>query len=446
MMAAALAYIPTWRGDETLYSWVAGFHAVFGNGSSRDTGALFFTAEHACREHDAPANLHRFVEVTNGHLGDALTLLRTRCPLGLYFPFLSENRRRLMQNMAQGAGVASWRALFGMAATSLTTAGGLRFCDACVRDDLATWGLPRWRLPHQLSGSWMCTQHRRMLIELPSVSSKWAIPTDTYRTIQLRLSGVHEEESIYRIAKLAQHVHSATALDIDTIRQVTHVGLRERGIVKWTHGLDREQLSKWFAETPLANWLKFQGDSQSKLASGQWIHDLLRNRRGHHPVKWMLLWCSLFSDDDEDRLVHRFVHPHTAPYWRPDGQGCLWETCDSTVPPAIQQLIEKSPTLEAAAHLLGMSSIALRKKLLALGVRAGDFRQLDSFGRRREKAIGRVRDYIDQHPGCGRSDIHAHCKTAVSWIQKNEPALYHQLVSQVQTKSRSQLTLCFEQR
>ncbi|WP_462389797.1 TniQ family protein [Acidovorax sp. Q11] len=365
-MATALAYLPSWRGDETLYSWAAGFHAVLGNGSARDTGALLFDAEHACREHDAPSNLHRFVELTNGSLGDVHTLLRTRCPLSLYFPFLSKERRKLMHDKVLGSGIANWRVHFGMPASSLGAANTLRFCDDCVREDLATWGLPRWRLPHQLVGSWMCTQHHRMLRGVQAMSSKWAIPTDRCSTAQPQAPGDLCAESIYRLAQFVECVRHARALDIDAIRQATLTGLRERGIARWTHPLDRELLARWFVGTPLASWLKIQGDSRNALASGNWIYGLLRNRRENHPIKWMLLWCSLFSEQEGAALAQRFLQPHTTPWWEPNGQGCLWEACGSSVPVDIQQLIEHSDTLETAAHSLGVSVVSLRKKLAAL--------------------------------------------------------------------------------
>lgn len=444
-MATSLAYIPSWRGDETLYSWAAGFHAVLGNGSSRDTGALLFGAQHACREHDAPSDLQRFVELTNGRLGDAHTLLRTRCPLGIYFPFLSEERRKLMLDKVCGSGIANWGVHLGMPASSLVAANTLRFCDDCVREDLATWGLPRWRLPHQLVGSWMCTKHRRMLTERQVASSRWSIPTDSYDTVQTYASDSVCAESIYRLARLVEEVYRAAAVDIEAVRQATFAGLRERGIVRWSHPLNKDSLARWFVGTPISNWLRMLGDSRKSLASGSWIYGLLRNRRGDHPIKWMLLWCSLFSEKDEDpTLVQRFLQPHTTPWWEPTGQGCLWDVRGSSVPADIQHLIEQSDSLEAAARSLGISIFSIRKRLLALGTSAGDFRQITRLQRRKEMAVREIHDYIATHPECTRSSIHVNCKAAVSWIRANDPIVYQQAVALVTDKSIQQLTLGFE--
>lgn len=84
-----LSFIPAWRGDESLYSWASSFHKTCGNGSHRDTGILLFGAAHACKERDAPTGIPHFVHATDGNLGNLPELLRTRCSVGLFIPFLT---------------------------------------------------------------------------------------------------------------------------------------------------------------------------------------------------------------------------------------------------------------------------------------------------------------------------------------------------------------------
>jgi hypothetical protein len=101
---ASLACIPDWRADETLYSWVAGFHVTYGNGSANDTAQLLFGTRHASKERDAPNDLHYFVKKTRGELGNVRSVLLTRTPIGLFAPFLPASRQQALADRILGVG------------------------------------------------------------------------------------------------------------------------------------------------------------------------------------------------------------------------------------------------------------------------------------------------------------------------------------------------------
>src|SRR3990167_5090607 len=240
----SLAYIPAWRSDETLYSWVAGFHAVCGNGSARDTGRLLFDAEHACRERDAPTHLHRFVELTDGKLGDIESLLLNKTSIGLFTPFLPHTRHAAFRARLPRLDGPGWRVLCCMGASALESPV-LRFCDECVQEDQVTWGLPRWRLQHQLVGAWICLDHERLLRTMNLSCSAWLLPPRNTRLGNAPPPNRLQVAHLMRLARFSKRMVGAGALDIENIRLCAINALRDQEITGWSHPLDKTLLAAW---------------------------------------------------------------------------------------------------------------------------------------------------------------------------------------------------------
>lgn len=440
-MVEELAYIPAWRSDETLYSWISGFHAVHGNGSARDTGALLFDSEHACRDRDAPRNLHHFASVTRAALGDVRSLLLTRTPIGLFAPFLSASRQQALTEQMKSPTGPGWRLLCGMPASGLHDTGAMHYCEDCVANDVATWGLPRWRLPHQLPGSWVCLDHGRELRSLRTEASQWILPPIDRSTAPLPALEPAQAEALKRIATLASKLVGSDTLDVSAIRQAILVGLRDHGVTTWLHPLDNDHLSAWFAGSPISEWLRRSNGPWQRLASGDWIHDLLRNRVGDHPLKWMILWCTLFADQDSAARDRRFMDPVSSPYWDASGQATIWGATPPSLPADIHDVIANAETLREAADTLGIAVTTLRHRLADLGTNPRAFRQDANYEQRRQRAVDAIREYISAHPNCSRADVHRDCKAAVSWIRSNAPEAFERAVESMGDQRSRQMTL-----
>lgn len=440
-MVEALAYIPGWRSDETLYSWISGFHAVHGNGSARDTGALLFDSEHACRDRDAPRNLHHFARVTRSSLGDVRSLLLTRTPIGLFIPFLSLPRQQTLNEQLERPAGPGWRLLCGMPASGLHDARAMYYCEDCVAEDVATWGLPRWRLPHQLPGSWVCLDHGHELRSLRTDASQWILPPVTRSARSHPPLEPAQADALKRIASLASQLLGSGTVDVGAIQQAILVGLRDHGVTTWLHPLDSNHLSAWFDGTPIAAWLRRSDGPWQRLASGDWIHDLLRNRVGDHPLKWMTLWCTLFADQDCAASHRRFLDPVSSPHWDSGGQATIWGATPPSLPADIHDVISNAPTLKEAAHILGIATTTLRHRLTELGTNPRAFRQDASYEQRKRRAVDTINAYISAHPTCSRADIHRECKAAVSWIRSNAPEAFEQAVESMRDLQSRQMTL-----
>lgn len=440
-MAVELAYISDWRSDETLYSWISCFHAVHGNGSARDTGALLFESEHACRDRDAPRNLHHFVRATHSTLGDVQSLLLTRTPIGLFIPFLSASRQQKLNEQLETSAGPGWRLLCGMPASGLHDTSEMRYCEDCIADDVEIWGLPRWRMPHQLPGSWICLDHSRELSSLRTDASHWVLPPIDGKADGRPALEHAQAVALERIASLALRLIGAGTLDVGAIRQAVLMGLRVQGVTTWLHTLDNVHLSAWFSGSAIADWLRRSDGPWQRLASGDWIHDLLRNRIGDHPLKWMILWCTLFSDHDCAASHRRFLDPVSSPHWDASGQATIWGATPPSLPADIHDVIANAATLSEAASILGISVTTLRHRLTDLGTNPRAFRQDASFEQRKQRAVNAIRDYITAHPSCSRADIHKNCKAAVSWIRLNAPDVFEQTVGSMSDQRARQMTL-----
>jgi hypothetical protein len=137
--------------------------------------------------------------------------------------------------------------------------------------------------------------------------------------------------------------------------------------------MDKDVLGQWFVGTPLSAWLQKCSRPESQLSNGTWILNLVRNRSGDHPLKWMLLWCAPFAHNDAEASLYCFFWPETSLHWDMNGQGQIWGYSGGKLPGKITEIIANSNSVAEAAKALGMSPITLRRSLAELGVSLGDF-------------------------------------------------------------------------
>lgn len=78
--------------------------------------------------------------------------------LPYYLAFRSaEQRHKAVSAMAEG--VPHLIVSLGIAANRVERPLSLRYCPACIDQDVATFGEPYWRRVHQLPGVWVCPEH-----------------------------------------------------------------------------------------------------------------------------------------------------------------------------------------------------------------------------------------------------------------------------------------------
>jgi len=420
-VATALPFIPDWQGDETLYSWCARYHFVCGNASAKSTAAALFGQVHAVKEIDAPLNRY-FMEATRGLLGTVEHILRTRTATGLFWPFLPSTRRESIRMHFRLPERSMWATLMSMTASPMTLRV-LRYCPECAAGDMKDIGITRWRLAHQLIGAYVCLDHSTLLRRVLIRRSAWLLPQTTAGDEGPGSVGRIPSASVTALRRLAFLTWACVGVDeiqLETLREVVSTRLREMGVTSWLFPLNASRLANWFAQTGLALALRNLGPSEHKFSQGAWVHELLRRRRGEHPLMWLALWTAIHADDPLDSVEQGFLSPLVRPVvWDEFGQGCLWSNPRFTLPPAVKVTIQEAGTLKQAANTLGITVHALRKQLEKEGCRGGDFFRPDRTRQRHQQALYAIARYIEVHPKCSRTDIHHACKADVSWLGRH---------------------------
>jgi hypothetical protein len=243
------------------------------------------------------------------------------------------------------------------------------------------------------------------------------------------------------LSRLAQFAAYQEHLDLNAIRQSTLNELRRQGISSWSHPLSKERLAGWFAASPLAAWLRTAHSPESSLSTGTWIHDILRGRRGDHPLKWLLLWSALFAHEQDASIQRRLSSPWSEPQWDMFGQSSLWIDDMTGLPAEINQIIVNAETLADAAKTLGITTGALRDRLVQLGERGGSYRRGHVMPLRRQRAVNTILKFIANRPDCTLGDVHRECKASVSWLRANSPEDFAIATRELQAKSTRQMPL-----
>lgn len=418
MLTEKLAIVPSWLGDETLYSWAARMHRQSGT-TVRQTSALLFGATHAYRECCAPAGLHHFVAVTGECLGDLRTVLLQRTALAAYFPFLSDALRESFAQRASGAANVAWTSQFGMRASGLA-ADGLRWCQRCVEQDRARWGEARWRLPHQLPGVYVCIDHDELLCEHDPTRAAWHLPPADGIAATAGRREAGEMRALRTVATLANSLVGGVQVDRRAMTATLMAALRSQSVIPATKAATVDRLRAWFASTPVAHAVQ-RLPGMETLVDGAWVYGLVHGTRVAHPVKWLLLWAAVFADHGDNVAVRLMHDPGQATVWDPSGQGLLWPEANPNADPRLKAAMETHHSARAVAKALGVSMTAVRRYLREAGEQGQHERAARRQQARLKAAMQEIEDFMQNNPACTRSEVRKLCKTQVSWLRRCAP-------------------------
>ncbi|MEO3715501.1 TniQ family protein [Roseateles flavus] len=436
-----LPIVPAWHADETLYSWAARYHRLRGAGAVRPVGGLLFDTLHAYKEIEAPTRLHHFCRATGGALGDVRSILLKRTPLAAFVPFLAAKQRQRFDVLAQSDQPTAWMTMFGMRASALEQRA-LRWCPDCVREDIATLGMPSWRLTQQLPGSWVCLVHDRPLYKQDVTSAAWHLPPlDIGMAPAPRLLSTGQcWQSMRTLSALASSLVSAPPVDLQAVRRIVVSALHEQRVLSATKPISAARLCAWFGSTPQARGLRCIA-GVAPLSEGKWIHETLASRRAAHPIKWMLLLSAAFDGKTDCELIEKLHRPTAKVSWDDQGQGLLWHDDDRRAGRIVRTATAASVTLAHAAAELNVSVGTLRIHLRAASCNASKQRAAQRQVARRASAIREIETFMLEHEACSRRDIYSRCKAATSWLRCHEPAALVALLARKQVCRERQRSL-----
>jgi transposase-like protein len=436
-----LALVLAWSGDETLYSWSARMH-LFLLSPCKETGKALFGAVHSYKEWAVNANLFHLNSVTHGRLGSSKSILLSRTPLASFYPFLSEAQQVDFDQRANARESTPWLVRFGMRASRLD-GGDMRWCPHCVDADLSTNRLPRWRLPHQMSGAWWCLDHHVPLKKMHPGRAEWTLPTDGGNHPDAKVDLIEHEVALRRLAGLSVSLIGKERVNTHGLRRALLGHLRHLGVLPAMKPMSPDDLCLWFVQTTTAKAVVCAEPKFDWLLTKPWIHEVLHSRRASHPLLWLILWASVFEDMSDHELIQGFHDPERMLLWQEDGQGQLWVEASFQSDDRVQSIVRQATSVEDAAKQLNVSVTTVRRYMrqaqcVHQAVRAEDKRE-----QRKQAAVEEIERLINSTSDITKSDVHYHCKSAVSWLRRWDPDLLVSLLSRITEVRARQMELVY---
>ena len=156
----ASVYTPRIQQDETLYSYIARCHLLWGGSNQRQTSMDFFGRKGVCLNQCLPTEVSNIAKHADYPV-DYLLSKHTFLPL---FDLMSANSSDLKQAMLRCGGYTLGNAS-GVSQLGKADLINSKFCSKCIKADLEKIGVGYWHLMHQFPGIKCCHLHGCCLVE-----------------------------------------------------------------------------------------------------------------------------------------------------------------------------------------------------------------------------------------------------------------------------------------
>jgi len=438
----SLGHIPGWWEGESLYGWCSRVHTLE-NPATKALGAILFGRTHACRNVDIPVGMDRFVAATAGRLGGVEDILRNKTVLAAYWPFADGLTRENVVDAVTDVTGASAAQMLGLTASRLGAHHPLRSCPDCRREQQKENGYATWMTEQQLPGVWWCPSHHRPLEQVRESRAIWSKPGET--DIELGRPATQAEAlAMARMTALAQRIPLLEQANSDCLAGSCIRRLRDLGLATSTARLNTSKVLDWVESRPIMGWIRRQGDAVM-FPHGNWVVPMLRGRSREHPLKWMVLWTCLWSEEPVERSLRAFdeaANGQAAIEW--GDQYLLWPDEGKPVRVALPEAVEKafnsSQTVQGVMETLGVSLRAVRLWMLE----HPEFAL--AWGQRvhRERLAGakaRMNAAIDADPAMTRSRLLVNCRQEVEWLRTHAPTSLRRVLDRLPSSRAPQREL-----
>ncbi|RTL27407.1 MAG: hypothetical protein EKK47_18680 [Burkholderiales bacterium] len=299
-----------WLPEETLFSLVSRLHRLWGFPLAGQTCMALFGHPQQGAQHDLPSRLATLVSRTNGRLGTAVELARTRTLLAYYAPFISTQVIDAAVASMASDSVAHLKLKLGILTSRFRANHPLKSCPQCIREDVERHGWAYWHAPHQFPGVWVCPAHERWL-QVSSLKSTgvgrfhWVLPSQSRPRPQEHGAGLVANESIEMALSFARLVVDVTSnIDAGTYtasllegayrRRLSEFGwIGEGGRFRWS------DISESYCRhvRTLVGCADIPDDMHDRERVAVQLGRMLRgSRSGTHPLRHYLIIHWLFAD------------------------------------------------------------------------------------------------------------------------------------------------------
>ena len=154
-----LGFFPRPGDDELLYSVVARYGAMTGQGVSSQLIQDFFGTSVGVAAVDLPSHLDELISrLPTGHAHDCDRLIEDHTLYPYVLRFAPEATAAKVRGYMAGR-IIRRPARLGVMSAAFPARERLMMCGACAREDAASLGMATWRRVHQLPGVLVCPRH-----------------------------------------------------------------------------------------------------------------------------------------------------------------------------------------------------------------------------------------------------------------------------------------------
>jgi hypothetical protein len=320
-------FFPAAFPDETLHSVLSRYARLCG-GSSRKAAFADLAASSFTHNVAFPNRLGDLVEsLPHGTDLSVARIIKRHTVLPYYAPFLTSDLLQHAQASMAGNGKGLMLKL-GVNASRIEGASRVRFCSACLNEDIARVGAAYWHRVHQLPGVLVCPHHGQLVnVVDPGWYSRNSrqlnLPDDDgvqAHSMQLHVSTDSLPE-LHQIALSSWQLLGSGLgpLPATAVRSCLLQGAASLDLTFGaTQRLDLRRLAahmaSFFKVFPAAGEYSVLRESPAGLPA-TWVTKLLRRPRStHHPLKYIVLASAL--EVDLARIL-RNENPSVSEYERP---------------------------------------------------------------------------------------------------------------------------------
>lgn len=307
-------FLPSFRGDETLYSWCANYHTLSSMPTARQTCLQLFDHSDAGLKHDFPIHLDRLVERTQGFLGTRDEIIFNRTPIGAFFRFIDRARLQAICNLMGSGPEHRVTRMLGLLAIRYGTPAPLKACRACMSVSISESRSSAWRVDHQTPGIYYCDAHGEMLSVANAEAHRRSrsefllphmlAPNDWCETPALSGTAANRLESlaVWSRALRTGTDSSDEPFSPNALRDACHLSAKERGWIGIDGSLHFKRIQQELnlAQVELFDvpGLEFLANAQN--VGGGYLGLLMRQSPGiHHPLMFVALLSFLFESPEQ---------------------------------------------------------------------------------------------------------------------------------------------------
>ncbi|MEB4783722.1 TnsD family Tn7-like transposition protein [Paenibacillus jamilae] len=317
-----LSFFPMPYPDELFYSVLARYHLLSGNSGYKSTTFELFNTYNAAAIVDLNSHLNTLVQKIPSKSSlteDEIIAKHTLFPF--YAPFLPKERSEKVIECMKSSRGGSVHNRVGIVSSNVKTPSHLRFCSACLEEDLKVYGESYWRRMHQIPGLLICQKHHEVLSNSEVIINRLGKREYILATRKI-CTNVGTIELSHRIREqmvsLANRVKQVIEGKYES-KDRTFFSKRYADILKskklMTEGKNmlREEIYRKFNEFYEAEFLSL---TQSTLDNEDWVTNIVRSTKSSdHPIRHLIFIGFLQTDFEEIMSDKKLYAPFGEGFW-----------------------------------------------------------------------------------------------------------------------------------